>query len=427
MFCLPYSNSVLATDEPQTEQTIITSIHFVGNNKTKKKILLQEMNIKAGDPVDSTRIAISRQAILDLGLFRSVETELLPTEQGGKILQIRVYEKHYVLPIPKLKRSADNDISYGVQLRLDNLGGLNQRMRLTSKTTKTGHNSAGDADSLEIKYTYPRIAGTAFGFNLSAVRVEEPVKESDQASPTTSATYKSRNSSFSLSLRRWLTRDGPSTGWSASAGYFFNNRSYQHLTGTEGLFESGRGAGLTFGITYTRVHDKIFSRQGTQYGINSQLGMTALSSDSSYSRHAFFYRRFHPLGRTPHRNINTQLQLGFTEGSLTLGGHSFSIGGSRSLRGYDKGAITGRSFYLLNTEYLMPIRGHNTLRGVLFIDLGNAYNDNRIIDFSDVESGAGFGIRYKLRSLVKIDLRIDVAYGFGVKDRAAYIGTRSVF
>ncbi|MHB8414425.1 MAG: POTRA domain-containing protein, partial [Acidiferrobacteraceae bacterium] len=70
----------------------IVAIRFVGNKVTRPSVMLQEMTIHVGDPVDRRKIAASRQAIMNLGLFKSVHTKLLPTK-NGKILQVAVKVK----------------------------------------------------------------------------------------------------------------------------------------------------------------------------------------------------------------------------------------------------------------------------------------------------------------------------------------------
>ncbi len=119
---LVWMASAWAAEAPAT----ISEIRFVGNKTTKPEILLQEMLVRVGDPADPVRIEQSRQAIMDLGLFKSVRADLLAAP-AGPVLQIRVKEKYYYLVIPKLNRSEDG-VGLGAQLRLDNIAGLNQQL-----------------------------------------------------------------------------------------------------------------------------------------------------------------------------------------------------------------------------------------------------------------------------------------------------------
>ena len=56
-----------------------------------------------------------------------------------------------------------------------------------------------------------------------------------------------------------------------------------------------------------------------------------------------------------------------------------------------------------------------------FFDLGD-------IDISDPRVGVGAGLRWKIRSFVRTDLRLDVAQGLGDGgDTRVYAGTRATF
>jgi len=123
MLCLlGFMAPTWAADTAET----ISEIRFLGNDTTRPEIMLQEMLVRVGEPVDPARIEQSRQAIMDLELFKSVKAELLAAPPGP-VLQITVDEKIYFLPIPKLNRS-DDGVGYGAQLRFDNLAGLNQKL-----------------------------------------------------------------------------------------------------------------------------------------------------------------------------------------------------------------------------------------------------------------------------------------------------------
>jgi outer membrane protein assembly factor BamA len=106
---------------------------------------------------------------------------------------------------------------------------------------------------------------------------------------------------------------------------------------------------------------------------------------------------------------------------------NFKLGGSSSLRGYESNTLTGNSFIALNVEYLAPLLGYYPLRGVAFVDVGNAYPGNSDIRLSDLKTGAGLGLRWNIKSFVKVDLRLDVAYGFDSGKTRVYAASRQMF
>ncbi len=415
-----------AADQVETETGWIEEIRFVGNDWTKPKIMLQEMVIRVGDPVDTDKIERSRQAIMDLGLFKSVDVRLEPGEIG-QILEIAVNEKYYVIPLPRLDRSADGEISYGARLTIDNLAGLNQRLRLTYEATEGSTTTDRTVHSVDMSYSYPRVVGTHFGLGLALSHTTYPVTTVDDQGDLEAEHNRTFNSA-SVGLSRWLSREGPSQGWNAGGSLFWRYLQYNQQVGEPLPLESEKAVGLSLSIGYTKVHDYLFSREGMEYGYIHELGLEAMGSDTPYARNLIYYRHYFPLGLPhEHKNFNMQIRFGGTGGTVPIVDDPFVLGGSRDLRGYNKGSIGGRSFFAINLELLAPLWGHNAARGVVFADYGNAYPDNRVLDFGNLESAAGFGVRYRVRSFVDLQFRIDVTYAFGLDRTKVYVGTKNTF
>ncbi len=403
---------------------LIEEIRISGNKTTQSRIILQEMLVKAGDPADPKLIKRSRQAIMDLGLFKSVRTRLSAGEKG-QILTISVSEKYYFFPIPKLKRSPDGDISYGAQLRFDNLAGLNQKLKLTYKTERNCCTLEGNRNATSLDYESPRIGGTHYDLKIGLEYAIGPFDVSENGAVISE--YREKTEGASFSIRRWLNRTGPSAGWSVRSGWFWKKQKHEYVAGTPDTADPGHAAGLTFNIGHKLVHDYLYSRGGSRYGYDLRLGLTQFGSDATYSINRFYYRRYWPIGPPPHRNLNFQLQLGFSGGTLVLGDYAFSVGGSRNLRALDKGSREGRSYFAFNIEYLTPLFNQPAFRGVLFFDVANAYYDNRIIDINNLEAGPGVGFRYRLKSFVNLQIRVDIAYNLETAEKRSYIGTRNSF
>jgi outer membrane protein insertion porin family len=76
--------------------------------------------------------------------------------------------------------------------------------------------------------------------------------------------------------------------------------------------------------------------------------------------------------------------------------------------------IGGSQELLLSAEYIVPLVKQINVKGVLFVDIGNAYNDGEKISFDpqDIRRNVGFGFRW-LSPLGP--LKLDV--GFPIGDR----------
>lgn len=404
---------------------VISDIRFVGNRHTQPRILLQEMVIRAGDPVDPERIEQSRQYIMDLGLFKSVDAALIP-DATGAVLEITVSEKYYVIPVPKLDRSPDGDVSYGGQLTVDNLFGLNQRLRLRYEAERGCCENQRTVNTFSVQYHYPRVAGSDLGLAVSLSHEATPTADLDELGGVLSE-YQENLDSASVGVSHWLGKDGPSSGWSVGLSTFWRHLTYIHQGGAALAEGPEKAVGVTLSVGYSKVHDLLYSREGLEFGFNTEQGLEAMGSDTPYSRNQLYYRQYRPLGEVPHTNLDLQIRLGTTGGSVPIDEFPYGLGGSRELRGYEKGSLEGRSFFVANVEYLRPLFGHPAARGVIFSDIGNVYGDNRLVDLGDMEMSAGIGLRYKFKAFVNLQLRADWAYAVGLAERKFYIGVKNTF
>jgi len=83
----------------------------------------------------------------------------------------------------------------------------------------------------------------------------------------------------------------------------------------------------------------------------------------------------------------------------------FYLGGINSIRSFGSGQVSprdpdtgdrigGNKMVLFNTEFLFPLVREQGVRGVLFFDAGNAYDNGDNIDLGDLKYAVGGGIRW---------------------------------
>lgn len=423
IFLLGCSLFFIATPAHAGPTDVITEIRFVGNKKTRPQIMLQEMLLRVGDPVDSAKIERSRQAIMDLELFQSVDTDLMDSEKG-KILVIKVVEKHYLFILPKLGRSGDGDIAYGAQLRIDNLAGLNQRLEMKYKVKDISDDVVDEERSYRIAYSYPRIMGGPYQLD---VEVKQEISDLDAERNGLTGRYEKDVEKVEVGVFRWYQLRGPSIGWRVSGGLLWSDTTYDYVSGAAGLFAGGKAVAVRGGIRYTDVHNYLFSRAGKEYGYSLELASSGLGSEINYNRQELYYRSYRRVLKRPHTNLNVQFRLAAANKSL-FNEYFFSIGGSSGLRGYERKGLKGNAFVLTNVEFLTPLRSsYYPLRGVLFADIGDAYDSLSDFDLSKLKTSVGMGLRWTIKSFVKLDLRLDAAYAVDTGETKIYAGTKQVF
>lgn len=415
-------------DQPAVaaSNSVIKAIEFSGNRVTRHQILEQEMLVKVGDVADPVLIERSRQAIMDLGLFVAVEAHLEPAA-GGVVLHILVKEKYYILPVPKLNRDERNQFTLGAELSFDNLGGYNQQLKYRYENEQATGLSGGKVTTDLISYSYPRMFGSAY--NLQAGITEQTSPAEVVTGATLTSLYRLKAWSGNLQLSRWLNRTGPSRGWQVGGGVAVRTNNYEYLSGaTASTFMDARAVGVTLLGQFIDVHDYLFSRSGVEYGYNGEYGDPAFGSDGHYTRHQIYYRKYWLLEGRPHENIDFQSKIGLSSGNMfPADTYAYSLGGSSSLRGYDSGTYTGNAYVLFNVQYLRPLFGYYPLRGAAFLDIGNSYPNYRELHLGDLHWDAGLGLRLRLKSFVRIDLRVDVSYAYDTGEVKVFAGSKEMF
>lgn len=400
----------------------LAAIRFAGNDTTKPEVMLQEMTIRAGDPLDAERIEDSRQAIMDLGLFKSVQAELLD-EAEGTVLLITVDEKWYILPIPRVGVRADGEADYGMELRFDNLFGLNQRFKLEYITKDSVTSDTPLRRELFLGYSYPRISGTPYQLDLGLGRVTRELKQLDDGGNEIGL-YRQDSSSVRLGLYRWQNATGPSRGLRYGGGIGWQQEAYRHLDGAAVPHEDAANVQVNGLVEFVDVREEQYRRRGRVYGYAAEIGVPQLG-DFSYNRHRFYYRRYLPLDEQ-RSNLDYRFQLGLANGTA-FDSTAWSLGGSTSLRGYKGGYLEGNAMLLNNIEYLFPLSGYRQLRGVVFSDIGNAWPGVMEMDLTDLKASAGVGLRWKVQLFVDVTIRLDFAWGLEPETQMTYLETSTMF
>jgi len=407
--------------EPENPaEPVLHEIRFVGNEVTQTSILLQEMLIKVGDPINARLIEKSRQLIMNLRLFKTVKAELV-NDNYWNVLIITVEEKYYLLPLPRVRRNADGDIKAGGELRWDNIAGMNQALKFSWDRTRSVDSNVNDTDNTEFDYTYPRMFGTPFTFEIDTKKKQTNVEEATSTGENAEA--EEVDSYARIGLSRWQNPKGPSIGLRYSIGLATGVTKYKTTSGPEDHFINTRLVTMEAGATIEEVYDKEFSRVGHQYGYGLSVGLRGLGSEQGHTTHSFYYRRYYHILGIPHYNLNSQLRFGFSN----YRDDALAIGGADSLRGYSRAAFTGNALLLLNLEYMMPIWGYKPMRLLIFTDIGNTYPRLSEMDLKDQKYSYGVGLRWKLRSFVKTDLRADVAYVPETGETRVYASTNESF
>ncbi len=159
----------------QGDFIIVNDIFFVGNKKTKDRVIEYEMAIEKGDTLTldalNASIILEEKRILNTRLFTFVKINIKNWDQNSDRLDLEVnlQENWYIYPAPifeladrsfnvwwkEQKRSLDR-VNYGARIDHLNLTGNKDRLKLKLQF--------GYTRKYELKYSYPYLRG---GWGLS--------------------------------------------------------------------------------------------------------------------------------------------------------------------------------------------------------------------------------------------------------------------
>jgi len=401
----------------------IVKIEIEGNDKTVEEVINQEILIEEGKMTSEQEIEDSRQNIMNLGLFRSVKVDSKETPEGVEVTFI-VDEKRFWYLVPVFSRGSDGDVTYGARLQMDNLFGKNNELTLRAKRKEFQDTDLQTEQTYEIDYYYPRAFGSDydFGFNVdfdeADIEEKRGVLEGD---------YLREKVSFGIRTAKWITTTGPSSGLRFKLGFLSEDFDHEFLRGDPNLFSDLAVNTIRPGLEYVDIKDEGTYRTGRNYGVDIGYASRVWGSDVSHLEYDIYYREYRTLNPVKKTNLNFQLRFGLITSSV-FGNETYQVTGGTTVRGYERDSIEGDSFYIANVEYLRPIFGKDTVRGAVFLDAGDAFHDFKDFSFDDPKFGVGAGIRWKIRSFVRTDIRLDIAQGLGENgELKVYAGTRATF
>ncbi|MDR3416099.1 MAG: POTRA domain-containing protein [Nevskia sp.] len=393
----------------------IRTIDFAGNDVTRPETMQRELLVHVGDPADPAAIERSRQAVQDLGLFKSVEVESRPVDGGVRLL-FRVHEKWYILPVPRVQGNSNGEYGYGGQLRWNNLWGLNHTLNVQATKLKLHDPDKTGQTNAQASYSLPFLDDTHYGVSGSLGYISQ-----DSLNPQ-GQPYKETFENAQVVASYAFASEHPSKGWSVAGGLSWQRDS------TSGPFappSPGEALGPVVYVTYDDLRYLIYSEEGQRFRAASQFSIDGLGSSYTASNYYFSYRRDWHVGDTPHQTVeflgNTGVYLGGAPGHI----HNFySLGGARALRGYSSSFAEGDSGYYFAGAYLRPVHW-DWLRLLVIAEAGTVYPEFGQTGGRPLYASIGVGLRLRINWLVNVEVEAGAAVplvgGSGVRPFAGSV------
>lgn len=377
---------------------IVDSIKITGLKITEEFIIYRELTFSVGDTLDAEKIDFNRERIYSLGIFNRVF--LIPTRVDNKnILNIDIEESWYIYPIPfiELKGEGNDQLTFGIRLRLKNFRGRNETLSATM--------AFGYDPTFIFSYFNPNILGrenifVGVSFVFSNVTNKSLIAESIHGSQFS---QKFITSNFVIGKRFGLYhRLSLSTGYSNIITPFFE----------EGINASDNRIDNLFDVGLTYEYDTRDLAQFPRSGIfaTANYSFKGLGIDGiNYQVAKLDFKDY----RTVFEKLITKWRIAtrLTFGNFVPNYDKSILGLDDKIRGHGSEKTEGNYYYLLSLEFYYPIIEELNIKlnfipflpeellsyriglyAQLFGDTGAAQSKNQKIGISDFDSGYGIGL-----------------------------------
>ncbi|MCR4424731.1 MAG: BamA/TamA family outer membrane protein [Firmicutes bacterium] len=391
----------------------VAEVRVSGNEKTKTKVIQRTIETKPGEHINVNKINNDRRRIYMLGAFENVEAKVEPIQ--GK----HEYSVEFVVTERKTGTanlgvaysSADGFIGY-VEIGDQNFLGNLQRVNVKAEF-------GGGKSNYQFGFFEPWVGSgkTSMGFNVYSRATEqkltlEPTAELGQSSEDPSSgeqvKYTQRRKGADFTIGRTLS---------------LNTKAFLKLklentinTAADPAFEDQVPEdGITRSLTLSAVNDMRDDlwnpSSGHRLSGSLEYAGGILGGDNNFTKIEAEGSKYVQVADG--HILAARLAAGYGFGDLPEQ-EKFKLGGAGTIRGYKYGDFHGDRMGVLNAEYRFRIV--KNLQGVVFCDIGQAWEQGSSFEIGDTKVGYGAGIRVMIPNFGL--LRLD--YGIGENGGQTY-------
>ncbi len=362
----------------------IGRIEISGNTKTRDKVIRREIRLAEGDTFDSAKLKRSYERINNLGFFDTVEMVPKPKyEEKAVDLEVKIKERPTgFLSVGGGYSSADKFIAT-VDLTQGNLFGKGQYIKVKGEL-------GGQSSYYELSFRDPYFLDSPYSFTTGIYKTNREYIDYDKDAV-----------GFYMGLGKNLAEY-----WRADVSYNIEEATIENIDEDASVIvKDQEGTNTTSSITGTLIRDSRDNYLDTSKGSRNSVTFTfaGLGGTNKFIRGLLDSSWYFPLRET---TIMVRGRFGYASGifgeDLPLY-ERFYVGGLNTVRGLGFGEagpkdpvtgdeIGGTEELIFNVDYVFPVFPEMKLKGVVFFDAGNAYEDFN--NFGELRYTTGLGFRW---------------------------------
>lgn len=391
-------------------EVYIREIDIVGNYRTRDKVIRREIPVKEQQLYNASEVQAIKPRVTRLGFFENnveVVSERVPGEDKLD-LKVRVEEKSTGFFSVAGGFSSIETFIFAGQIQESNLFGYGKRISLNAQI-------GGVTQLFFINYGDPNFWDSDYTLDATIFRTDRTFRDFDRSSWGGRLTFGRR-------IWRWLEADVSYRIENVKISGIDNNARLI-LTSSDQTISS-----IGFGLKWDSRNNLLDPSKGnlTRTIIESAGG--PMGGNVDYIKYTISSRQWFQLWYNTVFTVRGRygvIDFRNTGNDLVVA-ERFFLGGPNSLRGYgfrrvgprvptEDGnfvIIGGVQELLFSADYVFPIIPSAGLRGVLFYDVGNAFNDGEDLTLNpaDLRNDVGFGFRW-VSPLGPLRLEIGIPLG----------------
>ncbi len=376
----------------------IGRIDITGNTKTRDKVIRREMRLDEGDLYSKKALRRSYERINNLNFFETVE--ILPDRRLDEpVMDLNV----------NVKEKLTGNLSVG--------GGYSSVDRLMAIAEVTQGNLGGRGQLLKFKVQWGKTRKLYQTSFMEPYLFDKPLwgRVDVYKQDTEYDGYKLRTNGFGLGMGRSFTEYVSGSvryGYDTSEVYDLDSAKTPTFALQRQLDTYGnvmRTSSLTFSLARDSRDFYLDPKKGSRNTVSFQYAGGPLGGEPEFIKTEGDSAWYFPLFWDT--VIMFRGRIGFAQSLNDLPlplGERFYVGGPSTVRGFEFGTvgplqdgnrIGGNKKLVFNTEYTFPIVPAARLKGVLFYDIGRAFDDGtsqdpdepRRISYRELRHSWGWG------------------------------------
>ncbi len=375
----------------------IGKITITGNEKTYDNVVRREMRIQEQHRYSGTKVRKSQTMLERLGIFDEVTVNNKPTADPAVIdLDVNVKEGSTGSFTAGAGYSTANGAVFNTKLSENNLFGTGNKLNLNLDFGSQISNQV-------LSFDNPRLNDSHFSFGADVLRTTRQYQDFNRelAGGSTSLGYPAE-----LVFGEWAQDIAMTAKYEILATDIRDVADDSAQLVKDSVGRSSASA-VTPGLSRSTLDNPGNPTKGSRQNLTVEFA--GLGGDQQFylfeARNAWYY----PLLKGEFGEFTLADRTSFGYGQ-SLNDDPFPLyrrffpGGINSVRGYQNRTlgpadINGQEYggskqFINNVELIFPLVTSAGLRGVVFYDVGQAYDDNEAFEVSGLRQGVGYGIRW---------------------------------